>query len=327
TIATSITVVVPENENHHEASGALVGVDTVNNTITIQGEHSAIPTTYTLDPAATITLNHVAGTLGALPIGADVELTLATNGTTALTVSAHTQQSENHGASGSLVSVDTVNNTITIQTEHSATPTIYTLDPMATIALNGASSTLGALPIGADIGLTLNLAGTAVLSVKAETPEPQDVYGSLVSVDTVNNTITIQSEHSQTPTTYTLAPMATITLNGAADTFGALPIGASIHLTVTPNTTTALTVNAQTQPAQGQHANGALVSVNTVNNTIAIQTEHSQMPTTYTLDPMATITLNGVASTLGALPIGINIQLTLAANGTTALSIKASADD
>src|SRR6185437_1209983 len=73
TTATTIKVVVPESENQHDASGSFVSADTVNNTITLQGEHSATPTTYKVDPAATITLDHVATTLDKIPVGADVE--------------------------------------------------------------------------------------------------------------------------------------------------------------------------------------------------------------------------------------------------------------
>jgi hypothetical protein len=320
TTATAIRVIVADDEEHLHAAGSLVSVDTVNNTITLQGEHQ-VQTTYTLDPAATITLDGSPSTLSAPPVGAEVELRLAVGGTTALSVRVDTHAQDGSEAHGSLVSADTTASTITLA-GRDGTPATYHVTGTTIISLNGATSTLAALPVGAQVEIQLAADGVTALSINAEMETAgHATEGSLIRVDTSANTITLSHEHGSTHT-FNLTGTTTITLDGATSTLGALPTGAEVHVTLAPDGVTATSIDAHTADAQSEHAEGTVAAVDAAANTIVLN-GHGGTPRTFNLTATTTITLNGAASTLAILPLGSRVEIQLASDGVTAVSIRA----
>ncbi|HZK82141.1 MAG TPA: hypothetical protein VFC46_13760, partial [Humisphaera sp.] len=133
---------------------------------------------------------------------------------------------------GTLVSVDTTADTITISTAAddgaAATSTTYTLDPAVTITADGAASTLGALAIGDSIALTLNTATPAAVTAIVATGSK--VEGSVTAVDTTAGTITLTPENGGAAATYTIPSAATITVDGAAGTLAGIAVGMSVKI-------------------------------------------------------------------------------------------------
>jgi hypothetical protein len=312
---------------HHlvPINATVVSVDTTADTITVStNAHGATTqTTYTVDPSATITANGAATPLGSFLAGAHVLLRLsATSATTVTSISAISQQ-----VVGTVSSVDTTANTITI-TELGGTSKTFTVGSSATIDLNGATSTLAALVAGTRVHLQLSaLDGATVTSIQGTTPpvivRHHRALGTVTSVDTTANTITISTPFSgsTTTTTYTLAAGASITANGAPATLSQLSAGAIVFLQLTTTGTTT-TVTAIT--ALAQHAQGVASSVDTTADTITITPHHNSATKTYTLGTAATVTLNGKASTLASVTAGARVQLQLSAlDGTTVLSVRA----
>ncbi len=144
-----------------EAHGSLVSTDTAANTITLAG-HDGTSATYHLTSTTLISLNGQASTLGALPAGAEVEIQLAADGVTALSINAEMEMS-GHGTEGTLTRVDTNASTITLSGEHGMTHT-FTVTGTTTITLDGSTALLSALPVGAEVQVVLAADGVTALS-------------------------------------------------------------------------------------------------------------------------------------------------------------------
>ncbi|HET6246193.1 MAG TPA: hypothetical protein VFE47_00695 [Tepidisphaeraceae bacterium] len=356
--ATSITAI------DKRVGGVVSAIDTTADTIAIT-DPSGTATTFSISSSATVTLDGTASTLASVTVGANVQLTLSALGGTVISIQSNPQAVPPanggtppappvvpSGIGGSVVSVDTTADTITIA-NGIGTQTTFTLAGSATVDLDGASSTLSALVAGDRVELTLTTGATTVASIEASdqtTPPPNPtnpgtpaapsaVFGLVVSVDTTADTITIQCAGAASPTTYTLSTTATVSLDGATSTLGALIAGDSAGLQLASD---GVTVNSVTASDQGQPAGpggppptgstgtpgqnlspfGQVASVDTTADTITIA-DRSGTSTTYTLSSTATVNLDGKASTLSALVAGDQAKLQLSSDGTSVISIQA----
>jgi hypothetical protein len=316
-----------------QASGPVVSVDTTADTITLLGGPGGTNTTYTVTSTTTIILNGAPSTLSAITAGTNVELELAADGTMVLTLLAETPpppngggdgggQHENQDAAGSVVSVDTTANTITL-VNASGVSTTYHLTSTTTITLNGAPAPLSALLAGTNAELQLDSDGATVLSIQAEMPQIH-VGGSVASVDTGANTITLAGEGG-TQKTYNLTSTTTISLNDAASTLSAIAAGDMADLQLAADGVTVVAIHAhvpENTGGQTEDASGKIVSADAIANTITLAGDGGTN-TTYNLTNTTTIRLNDLTSTLGALPPGAPAELQLAADGATVISIQA----
>jgi hypothetical protein len=142
--------------------------------------------------------------------------------------------------------------------------------------------------------------------------QQNSAFGTLVSADIAAGTITLAtaSEHGpSSESTFTLASGATVTLNGAASTLGALPTGVWVGLQLDPaSPTTAKSVNAI-----GKRTEGTLTAIDTTANTFTVTLEESTTVQTFTLAGNAIIEANGSAAMLATLPLGSKVEFRLSA--------------
>jgi Cu/Ag efflux protein CusF len=313
------------NGGHRDgASGAIASIDTVANTITLQGREGA-SATFNVTSTTTVTLDGAPSTFSALVAGDFTGLKLAADGVTVVSISAesHSSGDQQHDTSGPVASVDTVANTITLQRDGGATAT-FIVTSTTTVTLDGASSTLAAIVAGDSAELKLAADGVTVLSIQAESQSPQqhETSGPVASVDTVANTITLQRDGGATAT-YNVTSTTTVTLDGAPSTFSALVAGDSVDLKLAADGVTVLSIQAESQNPQQHDASGPVVSVDTVANTITLHHGDGDATATYHLTNSTTIMLDSAPSTLSALAAGDSADLKLAADGITVVSIQA----
>src|SRR5262249_29729582 len=153
-------------------------------------------------------------------------------------------------------------------------------------------------------------------------------FGTVVSVDTTANTLTLSigSENGPpTQKTFSITSATTITRQDSAVTLASLTAGTNVYVKFSTSAPTVATSIYVVVPPVRTAAYGKLVSVDTTANTITPGGDAGKT-TTWPIDPTASVTLNGVASTLGALPIGASVKLQLTSDGKTALTIAASAE-
>ena len=271
--------------NNDSAYGTLVSVDTTANTITLTtndwGSSTPTQTTYTLGDGATITADGATATLGALAVGDQIDLSLTS--ATPATVTAIKATGKTLG--GQVTAVDTTAGTITLTPDDGSASTTVTIPSTATIKVDGAAGTLAGVTTGSQVIIRYSaLDNTTVVNVNdfslptgpgngfggGDHHHNDSVVGTLVSVDTTGNTITLSNSWdnsgSSSTTTYTLGAGATITGDGATATLGALSVGDKISLTLsssTPATVTAI-------KASGMSLDGAVTTVDTTAGTITL---------------------------------------------------------
>jgi small nuclear ribonucleoprotein (snRNP)-like protein len=324
-------------DHHHDgASGTLLSVDATADTITLSSNSwdssSATQTTYTLGTAATITADGVASTLGALAVGDQIQLALT--GTTPATVTAVVATGSK--LDGSVTAVDTTANTITLTPNDASASTTVTIPTTATITIDGAAGTLAGITTGSEVHIQYSATdNTMIVTVKDSThtggggqggdhQQSDSAFGTLVSVDTTANTITLSTANfdfsSSMQTTYTLGAGATITADGAAATLGGLATGDRVFLslsTTTPTTVTAI-------KATGESLSGQVTAVDTTANTITFAPDNGGASTTVTIPSGATITVNGATGTLAGITTGAQVQIQYSAlDNTKIISVSA----
>ncbi|HZK82988.1 MAG TPA: hypothetical protein VFC46_18030, partial [Humisphaera sp.] len=165
-----------------------------------------------------------------------------------------------------------------------------------------------------------------VTAIAATTPAAvvhhRRAVGTVTSIDTTANTITITSlfAGSATPTTYTLGAGVTLTANGATTALSSLSAGANVVLQLTTIGTTTTVTSITALP---QRAGGVVTSIDTTADTITITPNNGAAAQTFPVSSTATVTLNGVTSTLAGLTPGLHVQLQLSSlDGKTVLSIR-----
>ncbi|HWE95608.1 MAG TPA: hypothetical protein VG269_16710, partial [Tepidisphaeraceae bacterium] len=260
------------------------------------------------------------------------------------------------GAFGSVVSVDTAANKITISvtSEHAAAKqTTFTVGAGATITVDGATATLADL--GAGTWVAIQTSSTDATTATSIIAFGKRVEGTVTAVDTTANTITLTGHNGGTATTYKVPSTATITFNGATAALSAITVNseALIKLSAT-DPTTAVSIDAAALPIDsgggtdgGEGGDphgpplpigggggigdtghfggsfGSVVSTDTTANTITVST-HSDFgapaQTTFTLASGATVTVDGATSTLASLVAGEKITWTVSATDSTMLT-------
>ncbi len=306
--------------------GAVVSVDTTADTITVATTRAGATTntTYTLSATATITVDGAAATLDQLTSG--VKVSLMTDPTDPATVTAVTAVGTE--VEGRVTAVDAVNNTITVSGHDGSSPAIYTLTTTTPITINGATGSLSAVTVGSEAHIRLSALNSAnVVSVNVGSGRrdrfdggqglrdemgfvQHNVFGSVASVDTTLDTVTlnINRHGTSTQSTYTLSPTATITADGSAITLNQLNAGEKVDLRLDP-TTSAVTAITAVAP----RAEGVVTAVDTTNGTVTITSRREGSPTTYTIPAAATITIDGAAGSLAGVTVGSEVELNFSA--------------
>jgi hypothetical protein len=259
------------------------------------------------------------------------------------------------GAFGSVVSVDTAANKITLKvtSEHAAAKqTTFTVGTGATITVDGATATLASLTAGTWVAVQTSSADpTTVTSIIAF---GKRVEGTVTAVDTTANTITLTGHDGGTATTYKVPTTATITFDGASAALSAITVGSEALIKLSASdATTALSIDAAALPTGGDNSGGdqggdpggpplpigggggigdvghhggsfgSVVSTDTTAKTITVSLRSDFGPpaqTTFTLTSGATVTVDGSAATLASLVAGERITWTVSATDPTMLT-------
>jgi hypothetical protein len=130
------------------------------------------------------------------------------------------------------------------------------------------------------------------------------VSGTVASVTGQSITVTLSSGQSLT---LQLAAGVTVTVNGQASSLSAVTAGESVTLTLDANLQ--VTAIAVTASAPVSTASGYLVGIQA--NAVAVTVYGSGGLLTVSLAPGATVTLDGQSASLGALPLGDAVTLSL----------------
>jgi hypothetical protein len=259
------------------------------------------------------------------------------------------------GAFGSVVSVDTAANKITLKvtSEHAAAKqTTFTIGAGATITVDGATATLASLTAGTWVAVqTSSAEPTTVTSIIAF---GKRVEGTVTAVDTTANTITLTGHDGGTATTYKVPTTATISFDGASAALSAITVGSEALIKLSASdATTALSIDAAALPTGGDNSGGgqggdpggpplpigggggigdlghhggsfgSVVSTDTTAKTITVSLRSDFGPptqTTFTLATGATVTVDGSAGTLASLVAGEKITWTVSATDPTMLT-------
>lgn len=328
----------PPPSAHPSGLGAVVSVDATADTITVAVGNPFGPpknVTFKLTATTTLTADGTTVALSSLTAGEFVNVQASSSDpTTATSITVLDRH-----VFGSVTAVDTTANTITL-TGPGGVATTYTLNAKATIEVDGAASTLSAVTISSNAGLTLSALDGTVLDVNdlsqsasgggagSNPSQPLVAFGSIVSFDTTADTITL-SVNGGTNTTYNVTSTTAIFLNGAPSMLSALTVGAQAQLKLAADGITVVAIQSETQNnpgapgGPGQNvAFGAVASVDATADTITL-TGQGGTSTTYTVTSTTAIDLDGVTTTLSGLAAGDPAILTLAADGVTALTIHA----
>ncbi|MDB5299191.1 MAG: hypothetical protein JWO87_854, partial [Phycisphaerales bacterium] len=327
-------------DDHGGAFGSVVSVDAAANKITLKvtSEHAAAKqTTFTVASGATITVDGVATPLSGLPAGTWVAVqTSSADPTTATSITAFGRRVE-----GTVTAVDTTANTITLSRHGGGAATTYKVGASATITFNGASATLSAITVGSEALLKLSaLDATTAISIDAASQSGNQggggddhggfgmhggSFGSVVSTDTTAGSVTVnlRSEFGPpTQTTFTLAPGATVTVDGVAASLASLVAGEKISWTLSPTDSTKVTAII----AVGRRVEGLVSAIDTTAKTVTLQGHEGNGPQTFTLTDATVVTVSGAAGSLSGVSVGMFAELQLAAaDATKVLTLSASA--
>ena len=149
-------------------------------------------------------------------------------------------------------------------------------------------------------------------------------FGSVVSVDTGANTITISvgSEHAAPQNeTFTLAAGAAITADGAAVTLADLAAGTWVRIATDPNDATIATAIS----AISRRAEGNVTAVDA--STITVAHDHG-IPQVFNVDSNTKVVINGVAGTLADITVGMEVHISVSSlDATLATGIQADGGD
>jgi hypothetical protein len=164
------------------------------------------------------------------------------------------------------------------------------------------------------------LDGTTVVAVDAR--QLQALAGSVVGVDAAASTITVSTMNSgvATQTTFTVAPTATLTIDGVAATLDQFVAGVRVSLKTDPMDATVVA----SITATGKQVEGRVSAVDPVSSTLTIAARRGVAATTYVIGPTVPVAINGAASTLAAMVVGAKAELRLSAlDGITVISVRA----
>ena len=203
---------------------------------------------------------------------------------------------------GALTALNAAKSTLTVN------GSAVSVAPTATVTVDGNTSKLAKLPIGANVKLSGNVTDGANVATKVEatTTLPFLSAGSVDAVDAAAMTITVKG---LTPArVLPVAAKAAITLDGRTVALSALPVRS--HILVT-GTVTGGVYSAKSLTAVSRWAlnlNGTVSAVDAVAGTVTVNSG-TGTAVKLNVDPKATIKVNGVKVSLADLPIGATVAL------------------
>jgi len=248
---------------------------------------------------------------------------------------------------GSVVSVDTTADTITVSTFAQASAVkdkTFKVPSTTTITVDGQPSTLaalGSLTAGAQVFLQVSPTDpTTATSIAAVGPH---VEGTVASVDATADTITLAGTAGAADQTYTVGATAAITSSGAASTLSAITAGTNVQIwlsAIDGTTAVAIDAGAVGAPAggngggpsggraQGGAAIGSILSVDTSADTITLSVLSPSGTTqqTFSVTSSTTISVDGTTATLadlGTLSSNARVIVQAVPGSTTATAISA----
>ncbi len=224
---------------------------------------------------------------------------------------------------GTVVSVDTAASkiTLTVGSEHgTAKQTTFGVDPAATVTVDGAASTLSSLTGGVWVAVQTSTTDPTVAT--AITVFGHRAEGIVSAVDNTANTITLQGHDGAASTTYKLGTGVAVTVDDATSALSAVVVGDKAELRLSAlDPTTAIRVDASTQANNSgqtgggtedhQKAFGSIGSVDTGAGSVMLSIPSEFGPatqSTFTLAAGATVTVDGVASTIDKLTPGETVS-------------------
>jgi len=239
----------------------LVNADATGHTITLAVDGGAHKT-FNVSTSAVIYFNGATSSLANLTPGAKVYLKLAADGVTATAVAASTHSDSDNPQpqatwiTGSIVSVDTTAHTVTVSVAGGAITT-FTLTSDTAVYLNGTQTTAAAIVAGQAAALKIAADGSTVLAIgveKQNDPTPTGtqshgnyVSGTVVSIDTVANTITVAVSGASNGT-FNLTSSTVIYFDGAVSTLSAITTGARISMALASDGKTVLAMGSSDRP-------------------------------------------------------------------------------
>jgi RNA polymerase sigma factor (sigma-70 family) len=287
-------------------------VDPQKNTITIRDRDDE--TTLAVAKDAFINVDGKAAKLAAVPPGAFVNLNLAADQQTVLTLGA--DGPDVGGCGGSLVAaVDVQKRTITF--DKKASPDVagktYSIAPEAFITINrNRTGTLAEIPVGCYVNLLLRVDRKTVGQVHAQGPSNFcDPGGSVVkAVDVEKGTITFddRARPEIAGKTFTLAKDVNIVIDGKAGKLSAIPPGSLVDIRLWVDRQTVGSICTCGQPVPGI---GVVKAVDAAKNTITVGDK------TYPVAKDALIVIDGKTVRLAGVPVGVSVTLKLQVDGKT----------
>ncbi len=216
--------------------------------ISITSDGSTTPVVYTLTSATTITGLATGATLA---VGDNVSLVLST--TTPVTVTSINVKTPKVQCIKGTVSAYIAGTSISITSDGSTTPVVYTLTSATTITGLATGATLA---VGDNVSLVLSTTTpVTVTSINVKTPKPMRIE-AVVSAFSAGASITVVVDGTTTPVVYTLTSATTIT--GLA-TGATVTTGENVDLvlsTTTPTTVDSIVVEANGEGMGSGHGSG-----------------------------------------------------------------------
>ena len=190
--------------------GVVSTLDAPASTVTL--DRFGVLSTYTVDPAATVTVDRVAATLADVPAGSLVRIRgTVRNGTSTVTSIAATTTWPLR-TTGLVDAIDPA--ALTIAIDHDGDLTTADIDPAATVTIDGVSATIADVPVGAKIRVrgTVTNSAAVITAIDAVTTWRFSLEGVIGAVDTAGGTITLAGIDNP----FDVSPTATITRNRTA---------------------------------------------------------------------------------------------------------------
>ena len=265
---------------------------------------------YVLAPGATVTRNGQPSSLGALALGDAVTATLNGQGEVQTLVATGTASPS--ALTGTVAGINSYAVVLNVNGSLQALP----LANGVNVTLNGQVTGLASVVAGDAATVTLNSAGQVVNI--ALTTATSIITGSVVGVNATTQPYTLILKVSGSIQTFVVFPGTPITIGGAASSLGDLAPGetATVTLNTSANQVTSVSAAAET-------ATGYIVAQSASSVSIAVYGSIGASVLSYPIAAGAQITLNGMASSPGALPLGAAAAVGLSATS-SATTIAAS---
>lgn len=312
------TQVLSVDANVRDVFGTVVSVDAVAGTITVSSSRSrgkATQTTCNVSPTASIMVDGTTATLDQLVAG--VKVTLKADPMDAALVASITAVGQK--VEGRVLSVDTVAGTVTLAGRHGAAGATYTVGKDAVITVNDQAGALAGIAAGAQVEIQLSaLDSTAVIAVDAKV---SDVFGTVVSVDSIAGTITLSASTrgKAAQTTYAVSPTATIVIDGVVATLDQLVAGVKVTMKTDPMDAASIA----SITAIGTKVEGRVKAVDAVAGTLTLAGRRHSAGTTYTIGATVPVIVDGVPSTLAAVTAGSQVDIRFSAlDSTVVISVE-----